>query len=222
MIGSIDCMHWEWKNCPIAWAGAFSGQKGRPTIILEAVASYDTHIWHAFFRTPGAQNDLNVLGASNVFERVIGGTAPMVQFEVNNKRYTNGYYLADGIYLRWSTFVKTISNPRTDEDKHFSKKQEAYRKDVERYFGILQSRWAMLRHGARLFKLEDLRFIMISCIILHNMIVHDEFVEEEFVESEEEDLMNPSIATIYDRPVDPETGEPIPFKPAETNGQNLK
>ncbi|XP_024195882.1 uncharacterized protein LOC112199049 [Rosa chinensis] len=176
------------------------------------VASYDTRIWHAFFGTPGAQNDLNVLGASNVFERVIGGTAPLVEFEVNNKRYTNGYYLADGIYPRWSTFVKTLSNPRTDEEKHFCKKQEAYRKDVERCFGILQSRWAILRHGARLFKLEDLRAIMISCIILHNMIVDDEFVEEEFMESQEADLMNPAMATVYDRPVHPDTGAPIPFR----------
>ncbi|GJU08022.1 transcription elongation factor SPT6 [Tanacetum coccineum] len=42
MLGSIDCMHWEWINCPKAWHGQFGrGDKKYPTIMLEAVASYD-------------------------------------------------------------------------------------------------------------------------------------------------------------------------------------
>ncbi|KAH9606325.1 hypothetical protein KSS87_023132 [Heliosperma pusillum] len=39
MLGSIDCMHWEWKNCPTALAGQYGGRSGKPTIVLEAVAS---------------------------------------------------------------------------------------------------------------------------------------------------------------------------------------
>ena len=41
ILGSLDCMHWKWKNCPTAWAGQYAGRSGSPTIILEAVADYD-------------------------------------------------------------------------------------------------------------------------------------------------------------------------------------
>ncbi|XP_073030813.1 uncharacterized protein [Primulina eburnea] len=44
MLGSLDYMHWRWKNCPTTWAGQYAGRSGSPTIILEAVADYDLWI----------------------------------------------------------------------------------------------------------------------------------------------------------------------------------
>ena len=71
MLGSIDCMHWEWNNCPTAWKAAFAKRVYKvPTIILEAIVSYDLWIWHAFFGMPGSINDINVLDRSPVFNEL--------------------------------------------------------------------------------------------------------------------------------------------------------
>ena len=48
MLGSINCMHWRWKNYPTAWSGSFTGHVNAPKIILEVVASQDLWIWYAF------------------------------------------------------------------------------------------------------------------------------------------------------------------------------
>ncbi|XP_058216407.1 uncharacterized protein LOC131327321 [Rhododendron vialii] len=85
-----------------------------------------------------------------------------------------GYYLADGIYPRWSTFVKTIPCPQGNKKKFFAAAQESTRKDVECAFGVLQARFAVIRQPARFWRLSMLKVIMKACIILHNMIIEDE------------------------------------------------
>jgi len=71
---------------------------------------------------------------------VLQGRAPEVKFTINGSEYNMGYYLADGIYPEWATFVKTITLPLTEKDKLFAQHQETARKDVECAFGILQKR----------------------------------------------------------------------------------
>ena len=148
MLGSLDCMHWEWRNCPTAWKGMFTGRGKFASIILEAVASYDLWIWHAFFGMPGAHNDINVLHRSPIFARYADGEQPPISFTVNGNTYDMGYYLTDGIYPDWPAFVKSIRQPLDMKSKHFARAQEGARKDIERAFGVLQARWAVVRGPA--------------------------------------------------------------------------
>jgi hypothetical protein len=174
MLGSIDCMHWQWKNCPKGLRGMYQGHTKEATIILEAVASHDLWIWHAFFGMSGSHNDINVLQRSPVFRRLCNGESPPCNYTVNGRDYNMGYYLADGIYPQWAAFVKTISEPRGNKQIHFATMQEAARKDVERAFGVLQARWGIVRSAAMMWESETLWQLMTCCVILHNMIVEDE------------------------------------------------
>ncbi|XP_050909586.1 uncharacterized protein LOC127123410 [Lathyrus oleraceus] len=108
-----------------------------------------------------------------MFNDILEGRAPNVQYTINGIPYME-YYLADGIYPEWATFVKTISMPQGEKKKLFAQHQESARKDVERAFGMLQSRFAIIRGPARAWHMDTLKHTIYACIILHNMIVEDE------------------------------------------------
>jgi hypothetical protein len=180
MIGSIDCMHWSWKNCPTAWQGVFRGKEPEPTIILEAVASRSLWVWHAFFGTPGSNNDVNVLERSPLLNEYINGDAPQVQFTVNGSTYNRAYYLADGIYPPWAIFQQTIREPQGHKRRMYAKMQEGVRKDIERAFGVLQQRFRFLALPCKLWHADAMHQVVIACIILHNMIVEDELPDSAY------------------------------------------
>uniref|UniRef100_A0A0D3CEV7 DDE Tnp4 domain-containing protein n=1 Tax=Brassica oleracea var. oleracea TaxID=109376 RepID=A0A0D3CEV7_BRAOL len=122
----------------------------------------------------GTLNDINVLNRSPVFDDIFEGRVPRVQYQVNGHHYGLPYYLTDGIYPRWSTFIQSISNPQSPEEQLFAKVQESTRKDVERAFGVLQARFAIVKNPTILWDKRQIGMIMRTCIILHNMIVENE------------------------------------------------
>ncbi|GKC61079.1 ALP1-like protein [Tanacetum coccineum] len=86
----------------------------------------------------GANNDINVLDNSLLFDDLFNDKAHVAPFVVNGVGFEKGYYLADGIYPQWATFVKSFTVANDAKHSYFKKRQESARKDVERAFGVLQ------------------------------------------------------------------------------------
>ena len=148
-----------------------------------------------------------VLDRSPVFYDIINGIAPQVNFHVNGNPYNLAYYLTDGIYPKWATFIQSIRLPQGQKHSLFAQTQEAVRKDVERAFGVLQARFAVVRNPSNIWDKEKIGNIMRACIILHNMIVEDErssgtednvheFEEREEVATFSVNMPSPIVSTI--------------------------
>ena len=98
MFASLDCMHWTWKNCPVAWQGQFQDKDANRSVISEAVADQSTWFWHAFFGLSGGNNDINVLDRSLLVVNMLRGEGHDITFEVNGHTYPRYYLLTNGIY----------------------------------------------------------------------------------------------------------------------------
>jgi Plant transposon protein len=85
MLGSVDCLHVYWKNCPYAWQGSFMGKEDGPTVIVEAASDHNLWIWHASVGYPGALNDINVFDLSSLSKKMVDGT-----LEANDVPFTAG------------------------------------------------------------------------------------------------------------------------------------
>lgn len=193
--GAIDCMKLRWKNCPIAHKGQYHNSKeGKlATIPAEAWCDRNLYIWHWFVGRTGTNNDINVLMNSPLMQDILSGHYKLTTGE-SYKLVDDGvtrdmlYLLADGIYPDWIIFAKPIHHPTTVQEKEYSKLQESVRKDVERCFGVLQSRFEILRRENRRWDVNEVARISETCVILHNMLV--KMVEDGDIQMEDgEDII---------------------------------
>ncbi|KAG7351020.1 plant transposon protein [Nitzschia inconspicua] len=153
---------------------------GSPSIILEAVVDYHMFFWHASYGYTGNIGDLNVLAKSPLLERMVDGSfhtleneASVVPFKIGDQEFTKCFILTDGIYPKFSRFVKGVKEPITEEEKKYTAWQEGARKDVERAVGVLKCTWQFLDRPILKLNLSEVAMRTTCCIILHNMLTAD-------------------------------------------------
>jgi hypothetical protein len=119
------------------------------------------------------------------------------QFVINGHTYDRVSFATDGIYPSLRIFFKPYTNPQGPERSLYTDIVESVRKDIERAFGGLQSRFHILRHEALLHDRGDLCDVWIACVLLHNLIVEDERSLEDpmgaGVSFLEEDVKEPGV-----------------------------
>lgn len=192
-FASWDCKHFVRDKCPVALQGQHKGHAdgGKYTKILEAIADDSCYLWFVNFGDPGSLNDINVLDKSSIVGALISGNLDLKTepYTINGNTRDWMYFLADGIYPDWAIFVKTISrsSQRNKNDKRFAQKQEAFRKDIERAFGILVKKFHIIARPIRYWREETIRNLLYTCVILHNMVVEERIAELGHANLTEED-----------------------------------
>jgi hypothetical protein len=180
LLGSLDCTHTYWKNCPAAWKGQFKGRNPSPSIVLEAACDYNLWFWHLSYGHCGCLNDINILNRSPLLDMMLDGRlhqleqeAGVVPFHIAEEFFDKLFLLVDGIYPKYNQFVHSYKTPITSEQRRYSGWQEAVRKDIERAFGVAKAQWQILARPIMLHTLLEIAKRATTCFILHNMLVSD-------------------------------------------------
>lgn len=204
-VGALDCSKLFWKNCPAQDKGQYLNTKESTklaSIQCEAWCDADLYCWHLNVGRPGTNNDINVLTRSRLLKDIMSGRFQM-RLDTAFKIIPGGqerrllYFLVDSIYPDWPIFSKPIKDSDDPRERRFSRMQESARKDIERFFGVLQSRFEILRREFRKWEIDDIISIAEACVILHNLIVRMQMNGDFRDESQGGDL----ITEIYNNDV---------------------
>ena len=122
-LGSLDCTHMYWANCPTALKGQYAGKDKIPTVVLEAVSDFDLWIWFASVGYPGSNSDTVIWDKSPLHKALVSNELADLDFdyEVGDEKYSLLYFLVDEIYPAIARFVQGFQEPIGVDQRRFTK-----------------------------------------------------------------------------------------------------
>jgi hypothetical protein len=176
-------------------------------MVLEAMCDHNLYFWHHEFGSAGTLNDISIWDMSGLHKAFVDGTWSEeidFPFTINGELFQQLWVTVDGIYPELARFVKTLSQPIGPEQARYAKWQERTRKDIERGFGVLQSKFRFLVQKVELWSIQDIVSLVNCSILLHNWMVT---VRVSRNESESSDLYDLGDGSVNTGDVDANTGD---------------
>jgi hypothetical protein len=185
-IGSIDCTHVRWRNCPVRFTNYCSGKSGFPTLSFQVVVTHDRRVIHVNEGQFGALNDINICSTDPIIRDDVTGLLTSDGLSRNlykDFEYTlydedgqpvrmkGAYFLSDGGYEPICIFVNPNAYDTTRASVIWSEFLESIRKDIECLFGGVKQRFQFLLIGCRFSSQEVISCAFVTACILHNMLL---------------------------------------------------
>ena len=170
VIGCIDGTH-----IPIISPGGdnpeiYRCRKGFYSLNIQGVCDANMKFTNSIASWPGSVHDSRMFAESLVSEKL------------NSLDY-KGYLLGDNGYPCRTYILTPFLSPGTEKERRYNCAHIKTRNTIERAFGVLKRRFAILSTPMRT-KLENSKKIVMACAILHNIAIENKLPidEPEFVQ----------------------------------------
>jgi hypothetical protein len=176
-VASGDATHVLVVKAPAGLKNVNYGKEGNETRAFQIWVTHDRRILASTTGSGGSYNDKTIIRndafAMNIRERKTFADHTYNLFDSDGKvtEHKGVWMAVDGGYHRWKTTIPPMKDSSDVLEQRFSKWLEAMRKDVECTFGILKSRWTILKTGIRTHDLEMVNDVWFTCCALHNMLL---------------------------------------------------
>jgi hypothetical protein len=176
-IGSTDCVHIRWEQCPAPWASVYrNGKNTYASIAYEMTVSHSKKFQATTTGHYGAASDRTIVKFDGFVQQVRLDkkyTTAEFELQVGPKEWITEkgvYLLVDGGYHKWRIMQCPIKHTTDIDQIRWSEFAESIRKDVECSFGILKKRFQLLKNGINWHHKNDIDNAVFSCVTLHNML----------------------------------------------------
>jgi hypothetical protein len=169
-VGSCDCTHTVTKRCEYDLKNNHLGANSSLTTRTFNVTCDHHHlILHTTNGGPGRWNDQSMVRLNTFVSGIRDGSvlndcdfellARGKDGEVKSLHFLGAYLIVDNGYLNWSCTVPPFGVTNDIDEIRWSKWLESMRKDVECTFGVLKSRWRILKSGVRIYGVDSVDHI---------------------------------------------------------------